>query len=285
MLHLKEALDRGDALLGTFSTSGSPVMVETIGYAGFDFVVLDCEHSTVSPYGGELAELIRTAWSAGISPMVRVTWNDPGQILKVLDMGASAVIVPHVNNADQAAAAVSAAHHYRTGRRSATPAVIGSRQGLIDWPVHYRRSQRETLVIPIIEEYEGVENIEEIVAVPKLGGIYFGPFDLAVSMGAGKNAREADVSAERKRVYAAAQARGLPIFDLAWTPAAALDLIKLGAQVVAVNVDVSLFAAACRELAEGCAATRRRGNAARRRAADGSVPETVRLAHNSKGGK
>ena len=267
MLNLKEALDRGDALLGTFSTSGSPVMVETIGYAGLDFVVLDCEHAAVSPYGGELAALIRAAWSADLPPIVRVTWNDPGQIMKVLDMGASAVVVPHVNSAEEAAAAVAAAHHHPRGRRSATPAVMGSKQGLTDWPTHYRSSQHQTLVIPLIEEYEGVENIEEIAAVPNLGGIFFGPFDLAVSMGAAGAAREADVSAERKRVYAAARARGLPIFDLAWTPEAALALIRQGAQVVAVNVDVSIFAASCRELAAECASAKRRAKASRRRAA------------------
>lgn len=267
MLNLKEALDSKEALIGTFSTSGSPVVVETIGYSGLDFVVLDCEHAAVSPYGGELAALIRSARSADISPIVRVTWNDPGQIMKVLDMGASAVVVPHVNSAAEAAAAVSAAHHHPIGRRSATPAVMGSEQGLVEWPDHYGRSQEETLVIPLIEEHTGVENIEEIAAVPNLGGIFFGPFDLAVSMGAGGDARDADVSEERRRVYAAARANGLPVFDLAWSADAALALIKQGAQVVAVNVDVSIFAASCRELAAECASAKRRARSARRRAA------------------
>ena len=266
MLNLKEALASGGALIGTFSTSGSPVMVETIGYAGLDFVVLDCEHAAVSPYGGELAGLIRAAWSADIAPIVRVTWNDPGQIMKALDMGASAVIIPHVNSAEEAAAAVSAAHHHPKGRRSATPAVIASQQGLIDWPSHYGRSQEETLVIPLIEESEGVDRIEEIAAVPNLGGIFFGPFDLAVSMGAGEDARDADVSEARERVYAAAKANGLPIFDLAWSAEAALALIKKGAQVVAVGVDISLFADGCRVLAAQCADAKRRAKTTRRRA-------------------
>lgn len=267
MLNLKEALVRGEPLMGTFSTSGSPVMVETIGYAGLDFVVIDCEHSAVSPYGGELAALIRAAWSAGTSPIVRVTWNDPGQIMKVLDMGASAVVVPHVNSAAEAAAAVTAAHHHPIGRRSATPAVMGSQQGLVDWPSHYGRSQHETLVIPLIEELEGVEQIEEIAAVPNLGGIFFGPFDLAVSMGAAGAARDADVSAERARVYAAARSNGLPVFDLAWTAEAALALIKQGAMVVAINVDVSMFAGSCRDLAAECVAAKRRATTTRRRSA------------------
>lgn len=265
MINLKEALDAGGPLIGTFSTSGSPVMVETVGYAGLDFVVLDCEHATVSPYGGELAGLIRSARSAGIAPIVRVTWNDPGQIMKALDMGASAVVVPHVNSAEGAREAVSAAHHHPKGRRSATPAVMGSEQGLVGWPEHYDRSQRDTVVVPLIEEAEGVDHIEEIAAVPDLGGIFFGPFDLAVSMGAGADARDADVSDARRRVYAAAKANGLPVFDLAWSAEAALALIKLGAQVVAVGVDVSMFAESCRRLAAECADAKRRASPPRRR--------------------
>lgn len=271
MLNMKEALAGGEPLIGTFSTSGSAVMVETIGYAGMDFVVLDCEHAAVSPYGGEIATLIRAAWSAGMPPLVRVTWNDPGQILKALDMGASAVVVPHVNTAEEAASAVSAAHHHPLGRRSATPAVMGSQQGLTSWPDHYGRSQRETVVIPLIEEMAGVENIEEIAAVPNLGGIFFGPFDLAVSKGAAGDARDADVSAERARVYAAAAANDLPVFDLAWSPDAAAALIRLGAKAVAVNVDVSIFAASLRDLAAESADAKRRLRTSRRRAkaADG----------------
>jgi 4-hydroxy-2-oxoheptanedioate aldolase len=267
MLNLKEALAGGDKLIGTFSTSGSQVMVETIGYAGLDFVVIDCEHAAVSPYGSQLENLIRAAWSSDICPVVRVTWNDPGQILKAVDMGASAVVVPHVNSAEEAVAAVSAAHHHPKGRRSATPAVLGSRRGLIDWPSYYARAQRETLVIPIIEEYSGVEAIEEIAAVPDLGGLFFGPFDLSVSMGAPEEAHDADVAEERARVYAAARANGLPIFDLAWSTEGALALMRQGAQAVAVGVDVSIFAASCRELADGSADAKRRANGARPRRA------------------
>ena len=268
MLNLKDALARGEVLIGPFAVSGSTLMVETIGYAGFDFVIIDCEHAPLSPYGGELENLIRTAWSADICPMVRVTWNDPGQILKAADMGASAIIVPHVNTAEDAAAAVSAAHYYPKGRRSAAPVTLGSRRGSIDWPTYYRREQGQTLVIPLIEEYAGVENIEEIAAVPDLGGIFFGPFDLGVSMGLPAEAFEPNVSVERERVYAAAKANGLPVFDLAWNPDSALDKIGKGAQVVALGADISLFAGAANALAGACADAKKEA-AARATAGDG----------------
>jgi len=248
MINLKQALANGEVLVGPFAVSGSPGVVETIGYAGFDFAIIDTEHAPISPYGTELENLIRTAWSANLTPIVRTTWNDRGQILKAMDMGASAVVVPHVNTAEEAAAAVSAAYYSPKGRRSAAPPTLGSHRGFIDWTTYHRQGLEETLVFPLIEEVEGVENIEEIAAVPNLGGIFFGPFDLAVSMGRPASAFEPDVAEERERVYAAAKANNLPIADLAWNVPSALEKVKMGAQLISLGTDVTLLANALRSL-------------------------------------
>jgi len=248
VINIKEALANGDVLVGPFAVSGSPGVVETIGYAGFDFTIIDTEHAPISPYGTELENLIRTAWSADIAPIVRTTWNDRGQILKAMDMGASAVVVPHVNTAEEAAAAVSAAFYAPKGRRSAAPPTLGSKRGFVAWETYHRQGLEDTLVFPLIEEWEAVQNIEEIAAVPDLGGIFFGPFDLAVSMGKPASAFEPDVPEERERVYAAAKANGLPIADLAWNVPSALEKIKLGAQLVALGTDVTLLSGALRNL-------------------------------------
>jgi 4-hydroxy-2-oxoheptanedioate aldolase len=248
MIDIKQTLAEGGVLVGPFAVSGSPGMVETIGYAGFDFVIIDTEHAPISPFGSELENLIRTAWSADIAPIVRTTWNDRGQILKAMDMGASAVIVPHVNTAEEAAIAVSAAYYAPIGRRSAAPPTLGSKRGFIDWATYHRMGLEDTLVVPLIEEYAAVENIEDIAAVPNLGGIFFGPFDLAVSMGAPASAYEPDVPVERERVYSAAKANGLPIADLAWNVPSALEKIRMGAQLLALGADVTLFANACKGL-------------------------------------
>jgi 4-hydroxy-2-oxoheptanedioate aldolase len=249
VLDLKRALASGEVLIGAFAESGSPIMVEMMGFAGLDFVVIDCEHGPLSPYGGELENVMRAAWAASVCPIVRVTWNDPGQILKAVDMGATAVIVPHVNTAEEAARAVSAASYPPKGRRGAAPLTLASRRGFERWPAYYKRSLDSTIVIPLIEEEAGVEAIDEIVAVPGVGAIFFGPFDLAVSMGAAANAFDSDVADEQERVYAAARSRGLPVFDLAWEPASALAKIRAGAQAVALGADITLFAEACRGLA------------------------------------
>jgi 2-keto-3-deoxy-L-rhamnonate aldolase RhmA len=248
MIDIKQALADGEVLVGPFAVSGSPGVVETIGYAGFDFLIVDTEHAPISPYGTELENLIRTAWSADIAPIVRTTWNDRGQILKAMDMGASAVIVPHVNTAEEAEAAVSAAYYAPIGRRSAAPPTLGSKRGFIPWEEYHRRGLEDTLVFLLIEEYEAVENIEEIAAVPGVGGIFFGPFDLAVSMGKPASAYEPEVPEERERVYSAAKANGLPIADLAWNVPSALEKIELGAQLISLGTDVTLLANALRGL-------------------------------------
>jgi 4-hydroxy-2-oxoheptanedioate aldolase len=248
MINIKEALASGEVLVGPFAVSGSPGVVETIGYAGFDFAIIDTEHAPISPYGTELENLIRTAWSADLAPIVRTTWNDRGQILKAMDMGASAVVVPHVNTAEEAAAAVSAAYYAPKGRRSAAPPTLGSKRGFVDWATYYQQGLDNTLVFLLIEELQAVENIEEIAAVPGVGGIFFGPFDLAVSMGRPASAFEPDVPEERERVYAAAKANGLPIADLAWNVPSALEKIKMGAQLISLGTDVTLLANALRNL-------------------------------------
>lgn len=247
MKHIRSALANGEILVGPFSVSGSTAVVETIGYAGFDFVIIDTEHAPTSPYGWELENLIRTAYSADIAPVVRTTWNDRGQILKAMDMGAQAVIVPHVNTADEARDAVSAGHYSPLGRRSAAPPILAAKRGFEDWPDYYRRAIEETLIIPLIEERIGVENVDEIAEVEGLGGLFFGPFDLAVSTGVPELAYDPDLP-ELERVYSAAKRNNLPILDLAWNIDSAVRKIEAGAQMIALGTDATMFATSCKVL-------------------------------------
>jgi 2-keto-3-deoxy-L-rhamnonate aldolase RhmA len=247
MRDIAAALRNEELLIGPFSVSGSPTLVETIGYAGFDFVLIDCEHAATSPLGTELEQLVRAAYSADIAPIVRVTRNDRGQILKAMNFGARAVVVPHINTAEEAAQAVSAAHYAPAGRRSCAPPVRAARHGFTDWSTYYRRSLEEAVVIPLIEEREAVENIESIAQVPGLGAIFFGPFDLSVSMGVPDLAFEG-VQEAREAVYEAARRHGLPVADLAWSIESAAMMVKLGARVIALGTDLTMFAQSCRSL-------------------------------------
>lgn len=252
MEELHSRLTAGEVLVGPFSVSGSPTLVETIGYAGFDFVIIDCEHSATSPLGSELEGLIRAAYASGVSPLVRVTNNDRGQILKALNLGAQAVIVPHVNTVDEARRMVSSGKYAPIGTRSSAPPVRAARHGFTDWGQFYRDQQEGPLLIPLIEERAGLSVVEEIAKVPGIGGIFFGPFDLAVSQGNPDSVFDPETHAEERRmVYEAARRQGLPVVDLAWDLESARMMVQLGAQIIALGTDVTMFANSCRDLRVG----------------------------------
>lgn len=252
MIDIKRALETGKVLTGPFSLSGSPTLVETMGYAGFDFVIIDCQHGATNPLGSELEQQIRAAYAADIAPVVRVASNDQGQILKAKDFGAKGIIAPQVNTAEETRRAVSYTHYAPVGRRSATSSVRAAKHGFTEWPEHYRRMADESLLFALIEESVGLQNAEDIAAVPGLGGIFFGPFDLAISEGKPESVYDASddspIQAHRKAVYDIARSRGLPVADLAWDIASAKMMIELGAQFVALGTDIMMFADSCREL-------------------------------------
>ena len=264
MKHVPTALKNGEVLIGPFSVSGSPTLVETIGYAGFDFVIIDCEHAATSPLGSELEGLVRAACAADIAPIVRVTKNDPGQILKAFNFGAQIVIVPHVNTVEEARATVRAGKYAPFGRRSSAPPVRAAKHGFIEWHEFYRKQLEDTLIFPLIEEEEGIRNVTDIASVEGIGGIFFGPFDLAVSRGFPEGAFDLPTNQkEREFVYATAKSKGLPVADLAWDIESATHMINMGAQLIALGTDLTMFANSCRSLKESADTVRKSISAAK----------------------
>lgn len=251
MERLVERLKAGESLVGPFSVSGSATLIEVIGYAGFDFVIIDCEHAATGATGIELEEMVRAAYAADIIPVVRTTRNDPTQILKAFNFGAQAVITPHCNSRAEAEAAVRAGKYAPVGRRSSAPPVRAAKHGFIPWVEFYQQQLDETLVIPLIEEPEGLAAVDDIASVDGLGGLFFGPFDLAVSRGQPGGVYDLETHKEdRARVYDCAKQRGLPIADLAWDLDSASAMIKMGCQMVALGTDITMFANSCRDLRE-----------------------------------
>ena len=249
MKNLRKALAAGEQLIGPFCVSNSPSLVEVVGYAGFDFVIIDCEHASTSATGSELENLVRAAYAADIAPIVRTTKNNPSQILKALNFGAQAVVVPHVNTREDAHAAVSAGKYAPVGRMSCAPPVRAAKHGFMAWHEFYEQQLRDTLVIALVEEDIGLANVEDIAGVAGLGGLFFGPFDLAVSRGSPAGVYDFNTHAtERRTVYSCAKKHELPIMDLAWDLNSAKAMLALGADMVALGTDITMFASSCRDL-------------------------------------
>jgi 2-keto-3-deoxy-L-rhamnonate aldolase RhmA len=177
----RRRVEAGEFVLGTGCSTASPVSVEILGYSGFDFVICDTEVLMVNPE--TLEDMIRAAEATGTIPVVKLKRNDPVMIQDALNAGAPACKVPHVTSADDLKRAIDAAYFAPRGHRGLCPVARanqyaqGRMSDLIEW------TNRNVMIIPIIEDKEAVERIDEIMAVEGVSVYDIGPADLSNSYG------------------------------------------------------------------------------------------------------
>lgn len=150
---------------------------EAVASLDFDFLCVDAQHGLIDYR--DVAQTLQALELGEAAPVVRVPWNDPGIIGKVLDAGAMSVIVPMVNSADDARAVVAAARYAPGGSRSFGPVGIGWRDG----PSYLGRTNDEVAIIVMIETVAALRNVDQIAAVPGIDALFLGPFDLSLSLG------------------------------------------------------------------------------------------------------
>ncbi|SFS66183.1 HpcH/HpaI aldolase family protein [Saccharopolyspora flava] len=200
---------------GLFCSIPSPVLVEMIGCAGYDFVVLDSEHALVDPQ--QLENLIRAAEAVDLVPFVRVPESDPGAILRVLDAGALGVVVPHVRCRADVDAAIRAARYAPEGMRSLNGGRVPG-FGRIELTEYVRRANAETMVIAMIEDAEGVEQLPSILDGGGVDLVLEGAADLSQSYGVPWQTRHPRVRDALARVHAECRARDVPFCALPRSP-------------------------------------------------------------------
>lgn len=170
----------GRAPIGLWSGVDDPVAAEIIGRSGFDFVAVDLQHGFASL--SSLPRLLHALHHTPSASVVRVAWNRPEDIMRALDLGADAVIVPMVDTAEQAAQAVSASRYAAGGRRSWGPLWTDPRRGSPD-PAE---GDARAACVVMIETRQGLDSLDAILAVEDLAAIYVGPNDLSLSLGLGR---------------------------------------------------------------------------------------------------
>jgi 4-hydroxy-2-oxoheptanedioate aldolase len=178
----KEKIKAGQPVFGFYLGFQSPELVEFMGHAGFDYVFIDAEHFA---FGLETTQaLARAAELTGMTPIVRVAKNDPEVILGYLETGAFGIIVPHTNTLEEAQAAVRAVKYYPLGSRGAVSSSRAANYGLTQTATEYfAKANRQTVVIALVEEMKGINNLAEILTVEGVDGVSIGAGDLAMSMG------------------------------------------------------------------------------------------------------
>jgi len=210
---MKEKLRAGEPAFGVSVMIPSPQLVEMLGACGFDWVLLDCEHGTLTLESVELMTM--AAEAAGITPIARPVSNSPAHILQVLDRGAAGVQVPHVRNAAEARAAVSAVKYHPLGSRSLA---AGTRAAAYDahgsMADHVRSANEQTLIAAQIEDREALEHLDEILRVDDIDVFFIGPSDLSQSMGHPGNPKAPEVASAINdclaRIRAAGRVSGMP---------------------------------------------------------------------------
>ena len=177
---LKQRLASGEVLHGTWCGLDHPAAVQILGQAGFDFVSLDMQHSFNT--FGSMNVMIDALDKSGSAGMIRVPWNTPDYIMRALDLGAEAVIVPMVNTAEEARRAADACRYAPAGTRSWGPIWSVPRGRLVE----HQDGDARAICVVMIETAAGLDNLDAILAVEGVDAVYIGPNDLSLSLGLGR---------------------------------------------------------------------------------------------------
>ena len=211
---MKRKMLDGSTTLGPFVGWPAPALVELMGWAGFDFVVIDCEHGIMDYETAE--NMIRAAELSDTTPIVRIGMNDQQHIQRYLEGGAQGVMIPLINNGEQGRMVVDSVKYPPVGKRggfSGRSAMFG----IQDQAEYVKQANEETFVCLQIETPESIENADEIIAVEGADCIFFGPGDLSLNMGyPGQIAHPEVVSAIEvlvEKTHAAGKISGTPWRD------------------------------------------------------------------------
>jgi 2-keto-3-deoxy-L-rhamnonate aldolase RhmA len=252
------ALAKGDIPLGMQVYTGNPSIIEILAYTGFDFYMLDMEHSRVNPETME--HCIRAADAAGITTIVRVAYNDPVLIRQSIESGAQGVIVPHVDTVQDVRRAIEAVRYPPEGKCGTCGSIRSNFWGTLHDHDYLDYSNQNIMLIPLLEEKTGIDNAEEILAqlTPGLDAVGIGRGDLLLSLrttatGKGdeeevkKGVKNPYIKEAYNRVLSIANRMGIPLIDNIFSAEDAKNQVAMGIKILIYFIDQQLFRQLCEE--------------------------------------
>lgn len=225
---LKRALRDGKTVFGSSVRLPEPGLVEALGFAGFDYVLIDGEHGSMG--WADMERMILAAHAADTTPVVRVVKNDPELVMRALDIGAMGILVPHVCTEADARRLKDGALYPPDGRRGVGVGRVGQ-WGLIPMDEYFRTVNSEIVLMAMIEDAEAIENIESIAAVG-LDILWVGTHDLAASYGMLGQVTHPRALAAGDRVVAAGKRHNIAIGFPARNPDDAKDALRRGYRAI-----------------------------------------------------
>ena len=235
----KRALADSRPQIGFWCTLPGGSVAELLAGAGFDWLLFDTEHSPADPIT-VLEQLQAAAPYAATTAVVRAAWNDTVLIKRFLDIGVQSLLIPYVQNAEEARAAVAAVRYPPRGVRGVSGSSRATRFGRI--PEYATRAEAELCLLVQVETVEAVGEIEAIAAVDGIDGVFVGPGDLSASMGYLGQPNHPDVTAAVEAAIGRISGAGKPAGVLTLDKAIARRCLDAGALFVAVGLDAALLA-------------------------------------------
>jgi 2-dehydro-3-deoxyglucarate aldolase/4-hydroxy-2-oxoheptanedioate aldolase len=235
--HFKRAILSGKTPYGAWLVSGAPSTAEALGNAGFDFLVVDTEHTPIDP--PQVADILRTMAGTPASAIVRPAWNDMVLIKRLLDIGAQTLLFPFVQNAEEAKRAVANTRYPPDGVRGVAAVQRASRWGNVT--NYTKNAAAELCLIVQIETAAAMEQLPAIAAVPGVDSLFIGPADLAASMGHLGDFNHPDVQAKIKHGVELARKAGKPIGTVGPNPEMVIKYLEYGFTWIAINSDIGMM--------------------------------------------
>ena len=240
----KAKLKAGETVLGCFIRYPSPGITEFVAMQGWDFLVIDAEHGPISP--DQCEDMVRAAELRGATPIARVTTNQPSIILRFMDTGVLGVHVPWVNSREEAEAAVRSVKYYPRGIRGLAGVRAADYGQTMPLGEYVRKANEESLVVIQVETEQGVNQVENILAVEDIDVLFIGPTDLSHSLGVPGQQDHPSVQAAMDTIIGAVAKTDIALGVFVGSAQAALQWKARGARYIAIGLE-GLLKPACRD--------------------------------------
>ena len=238
MKNILEELRKGNVVIGTICNIEHPQILELMGYAGWDYVLINLEDNPTSPYGGSFDNLVRAAYAADIAPMAKILLPDIGMVYKALNFGCKIIHVS-IEEREQLETVMRATNYPPEGNRIAYPFLRANKYGAIPFQDYWRKENKETTIVPLLETEKAMENMEDILSVEGVEIATIGPFDLAMNIG---GVGEPGVAEKVEKYWAKFESvcrdKGIHILKPVAEPAQLKDAVACGCKCIIATADV-----------------------------------------------
>jgi 4-hydroxy-2-oxoheptanedioate aldolase len=238
--HIREIWAAGGKVINSWCSMPDSFSAEIMAHMGWDSLVVDLQHGLIDYQ--VMTRMLQAISTTAVTPLVRVPWNDPAQIMKALDAGAYGIICPMINSRAECEAFVGACRYAPRGYRSSGPV----RAMLYGGPDYHAKADDEIVTLAMVETKQAMENLDAIASTPELDALYVGPSDLSISLGygPGQDRKEEFMKVALGQILAAAKKHGKKACMHTGSTAYAREMLALGFDFVTVMNDMRLLIAA-----------------------------------------